>query len=45
MDIFYGAAFQNFIEHRSVLTEVLLQRAIAKRIITECGAEFLRNLQ
>lgn len=45
MELYFGPVFQEFIEHRAVLTEALLERAVGKGILTPCGAEFLRNLR
>lgn len=45
MEIFFGYQFKDFINMDMYMSEALLQRAIAKRIITEDGAAYLRSIK
>ena len=45
MDIYYGAAFHEFVNARKAfISPSLLDRAVKNGIITLCGAEYLEGL-
>lgn len=44
MDIYYGAAFHEFQAKRAVVTKLLLDRAVKKGVITQCGSDYFASL-